>query len=585
MEIYNKYTFLKRTYTSELMHINIINKLLYQIKKIVMKSKLLHFSCLFLFIFSCSENEEEIIFLPELTTEQTTNLTHNSVNITGIISDNGNSQISQKGICWSETSVEPDLNDSKTTHGAGDENFTSKIENLQPGTLYFARAYATNEVGTSYGKIIRFETNPSLVNILTLEASYIEEASATVGATMQIENIDIIEKGICWSTTSLYPDISDSNTKEGTGNDDFESEIKELSPGTTYYARAYATSSEETTYGNFILFKTKLPLPEVTSVAVTDIAQNSAIINGKVEFPSNLLITQRGVCWGIEALPTITGDFTSDGTGSGEFSSTLTSLTENTIYYVRAYAINSEGEIAYGEDISFKTKALAPILTTTAISEIEQTTAKSGGDITDNNGNEIATRGICWSTATNPTISDNKTIDGSGQGVFESSFTNLTPNTTYYVRAYATNSEGTTAYGNEETFTTLPASIEYPETGFFGDNILANSFTEAKTRERYSFSAILPKNTSLKIIITRISTHPIGDDLPQPYWSYSITSRVNWFIEQLDRDTHTQVIEATSDDLTTDLNITSYRPLTMQIDIYENGDETPTITKVVNITN
>ncbi|WP_298552226.1 fibronectin type III domain-containing protein [uncultured Algibacter sp.] len=550
-----------------------------------MKSKLLHFSCLFLFIFSCSENEEEIIFLPELTTEQTTNLTHNSVNITGIISDNGNSQISQKGICWSETSVEPDLNDSKTTHGAGDENFTSKIENLQPGTLYFARAYATNEVGTSYGKIIRFETNPSLVNILTLEASYIEEASATVGATMQIENIDIIEKGICWSTTSLYPDISDSNTKEGTGNDDFESEIKELSPGTTYYARAYATSSEETTYGNFILFKTKLPLPEVTSVAVTDIAQNSAIINGKVEFPSNLLITQRGVCWGIEALPTITGDFTSDGTGSGEFSSTLTSLTENTIYYVRAYAINSEGEIAYGEDISFKTKALAPILTTTAISEIEQTTAKSGGDITDNNGNEIATRGICWSTATNPTISDNKTIDGSGQGVFESSFTNLTPNTTYYVRAYATNSEGTTAYGNEETFTTLPASIEYPETGFFGDNILANSFTEAKTRERYSFSAILPKNTSLKIIITRISTHPIGDDLPQPYWSYSITSRVNWFIEQLDRDTHTQVIEATSDDLTTDLNITSYRPLTMQIDIYENGDETPTITKVVNITN
>ncbi len=550
-----------------------------------MKSKLLYFSCLFLFILSCSENEEEIIFLPELTTEKTTSLTHNSVNITGIILDNGNSQISQKGICWSQTSVEPDLNDSKTTHGVGDEKFTSKIENLQPGTIYFARAYATNEVGTSYGKIIRFETNPSLVNILTLEASLIEEASATVGATMQIENIDIIEKGICWSTTSLYPDINDNNTKEGTGNDDFESEIKELSPGTTYYARAYATSSEETTYGNFILFKTKLPLPEVTSVAVTDITQNSAIINGKVEFPSNLLITQRGVCWGIEALPTITGDFTSDGTGSGEFSSTLTSLTENTTYYARAYAINSEGEIAYGEDISFKTKTLAPILTTATISEIEQTTAKSGGDITDNNGDEIATRGICWSTSTNPTISDNKTIDGSGQGVFESLFTNLTPNTTYYVRAYATNSEGTTAYGNEETFTTLPASIEYPETGFFGDNILASSFTEAKTREDYSFSAILPKNTSLKIIITRTSTHPSNDPSP-PYWSFSITSRVNWFIERLDRDTHTQVLEATSDDLTTDLHIIgSYQPLTMQIDIYENGAETPTITKVVNIIN
>ncbi|WP_136482796.1 fibronectin type III domain-containing protein [Cognatitamlana onchidii] len=546
-----------------------------------MKSKLLHFSCLVMLILSCSKKDEEPTFLPELTTEQTTNLTHNSVDITGIISSNGNSPISQKGICWSETSVEPDLNDSKTTHGAGDEKFTSKIENLQPGTSYFARAYATNGVGTSYGKIILFETNPSLVNLLTLEASTIEDVSATVAATMNVENVDILEKGICWSTTSLYPDTSDNATKEGPGNDDFESELTELSPGTTYYARAYATSAEETTYGNFILFKTKLPLPKVTSIEATDITQNSAVIHGNIEFPSNLLITQRGVCWGLEALPTIDGNFTSDGTGSGEFSSTLTSLTENSTYYARAYAINSEGEIAYGEDISFKTKAPAAILTTTTISDIEQTTAKSGGDITDNHGIEIATRGICWSTTTNPTINNNKTDDGSDHGVFESALTNLTPNTTYYVRAYATNSEGTTAYGNEETFTTLPASIEYPETGFFGDNILASSFTEAKPRESYSFSAILPKNTSLKIIITRTSTHP-NEEIPT-YWSYSTTSRVNWFIEILDRDYHTQVLEATSDDLTTDLRVyIPSKPITMKIDFYENGAETPTKSKILS---
>ena len=94
-----------------------------------------------------------------------------------------------------------------------------------------------------------------------------------------------------------------------------------------------------------------------------------------------------------------------------------------------------------------------PLLITLPITNITQTTAVSGGKITYDGGTAVTTRGICWSTSKNPTIDNNKTSDGTGTGEFTSKITNLTPNTTYYVRAYATNINGT-AYGNEISFIT-----------------------------------------------------------------------------------------------------------------------------------
>jgi hypothetical protein len=94
-----------------------------------------------------------------------------------------------------------------------------------------------------------------------------------------------------------------------------------------------------------------------------------------------------------------------------------------------------------------------PVLTTLAVTEITQTTAKSGGNITSDGGATITACGVCWSTGQTPTISDNKTTDGTGAGIFESNIVGLSANTTYYVRAYATNSNGT-VYGNEISFTT-----------------------------------------------------------------------------------------------------------------------------------
>ena len=102
--------------------------------------------------------------------------------------------------------------------------------------------------------------------------------------------------------------------------------------------------------------------------------------------------------------------------------------------------------------------AVVPTVTTTAISEIDKTTATGGGEVTADGGATVTARGICWSTTQNPTISDSYTTDGTGTGSFTSSMTGLAANTTYYVRAYATNSAGT-AYGEEVSFTTLPDGV------------------------------------------------------------------------------------------------------------------------------
>jgi hypothetical protein len=103
------------------------------------------------------------------------------------------------------------------------------------------------------------------------------------------------------------------------------------------------------------------------------------------------------------------------------------------------------------------TRAAAPTLTTANITDITQNTATCGGNITTDGGAEITARGVCWSTLSGPTTADSHTTDGSGTGVFTSNITSLSANTTYHVRAYATNSLGTT-YGNEVGFTTLPWS-------------------------------------------------------------------------------------------------------------------------------
>lgn len=166
---------------------------------------------------------------------------------------------------------------------------------------------------------------------------------------------------------------------------------------------------------------------------------------------------EKGICYNTATAPTISNNkvaYTGQNS-TATFNVTLTGLNYATKYYARAYATTESGTI-YGDEITFKTLSVVPKLTTAVITAITGTTATGGGNITDNGGEVVTARGICWSTKPAPTTADSKTTDDKGNGVFASNMTNLLGKTTYYVRAYATNSIGT-AYGNEVSFTTLVA--------------------------------------------------------------------------------------------------------------------------------
>ena len=182
------------------------------------------------------------------------------------------------------------------------------------------------------------------------------------------------------------------------------------------------------------------------------------------------------MCWSIKNTPTIGDNKTLDGAGAGNFVSTITELVPNTTYFVRAYATNSSG-IGYGMAMSFITQpATIPVLTTTNITSITQTSASCGGTITSDGAVAITTRGVCWSTSQNPTITDNITSDGNGIGIYSSTLNGLIQNTTYFVRAYATNSAGT-GYGNTLSFATQDGPI------IFNPNLTYGTVTDIDGNE------------------------------------------------------------------------------------------------------
>lgn len=145
-------------------------------------------------------------------------------------------------------------------------------------------------------------------------------------------------------------------------------------------------------------------------------------------------------------------------TTGADITSFTDNLPTNSSYSYRVYSYNSAGNsLAYSNEQSINNSL--PMITTTGVSQITGISGSSGGEIASNGGSDIIARGVVWSISPNPTVSlSTKTVDGSGLGSFTSKLTGLGLNTTYYLRAYATNSAGT-AYGNEISFTTLNVDI------------------------------------------------------------------------------------------------------------------------------
>lgn len=393
-------------------------------------------------------------------------ITQISASSGGLITNSGASNITSRGVCYSNTSTNPTIANSKTNDGTGIGQFTSSLTNLSPNTIYYIRAYATNGIGTAYGDAKSFRTTSATIPVVssTTAASFITLTSAISGGNVTSESgAAVTSRGVCWSNTTSSPTILNSKTVDGTGLGTFTSSLTSLAPGITYYIRAYATNGVGTGYGPAISVRTlTATIPTgVTTNTISSITQTTGIGGGNSSSDGGATITARGVCWSnTTSSPTITNSKTVDGSGVGSFTSSLSGLTTNTTYYVRAYATNSVGT-AYGAYKIFKTAAatVPSGITTSTVSSITQTTASSGGSVSNDGGATITAKGVCWSNTTStPTIYNSITNNGAGTGTFSSSLTGLTSNTTYYVRTYATNSVGT-AYGSVTSFTTAAPTL------------------------------------------------------------------------------------------------------------------------------
>jgi hypothetical protein len=266
-------------------------------------------------------------------------------------------------------------------------------------------------------------------------------------------------RGVCYSSVNSSPtlDVNSNNYvfyDLNTGIGTYTIKIFGLTQNTTYYVRSFATNSLGTNYGNVMSFTSALSTgPSVLSLSYTPHLYSMTLV-GKIVSNNGSLITEYGFVYSINPNLTPMTTFVK-GTTAGNigYSATINGLSTDVLYYWAAYAKNPNP--GYGVIMTGITTSTVPVVVTaSSVTNITQTTATSGGNVTSDGGHPVLARGVeYWST-----LLGAATSNGSGMGVFVSNLTDLESNTFYHVRAYATNSVGT-GYGAEKTFTTSSALV------------------------------------------------------------------------------------------------------------------------------
>jgi uncharacterized protein (TIGR02145 family) len=379
---------------------------------------------------------------PNVTTATISNITQTSATGGGEVTWQGSSPVTTRGVCWS-TSSNPTTSDSHTTDGSGMGSFTSNITGLTANT-YYVRAYATNNAGTSYGDQVSFTTTvgepcPGMPTIT-------DSRDGQVYPTVQIGSQCWLQKNMNYSTGNSW--CYNNNTYCDTYGRlyDWQTALGACPSGWHLPSDSEWTALTDFLGGEFIAGGNMKEAGTDHWVSPNTGATNSSgftalpggyrYFNGYFDY-----LTNYGFYW-----------------SSTEYSSTY--AWHRHLYYIvenvnRDYNLKTHGFSV--RCVQTTGSGTAPTVTTATITNITQTSATGGGEVTSQGSSSVTIRGVCWSTSSNPTTSDSHTTDGSGTGSFTSNITGLTANTPYYVRAYATNNAGT-SYGNQVSFTTTEAS-------------------------------------------------------------------------------------------------------------------------------
>ena len=437
---------------------------------------------------------------PVINTSSLLGITTTSATCGGEVLDDDGYSVTARGVCWS-TSHNPTVANAHTSNGTGVGSFTSSLTGLTPGTTYYVRAYATNSQGTKYGEEVVFATqNPPCPGVPT-----VTDHEGNVYNTIKIGNQCWTKENLRTTTspstgTYLIPAADVYSTYTGKQARWYNNDSATYAPmnyGLLYnwnaavdtFNTAYGETSVNTNSSNALsvtfnghrrgICPVGWHLPSdnewqqltnyMGSVPGYQCGGNSSSIAkalaSTTEWSSNSdacnVGNQQGSnnATGFSAIPAGAG-LAASFILLGQVAYFGSSSQYTTPYKAYCYILSSEqssveSNLGALTDNGLSVRCLrnpVPVVNTGSVLGVTTTTATCGGEVVDDGGFNVTARGICWSTSHNPTIADAHTSNGTGLGSFTGSITGLTQGTTYYVRAYATNSKGT-VYGIEKSYT------------------------------------------------------------------------------------------------------------------------------------
>ena len=393
------------------------------------------------------------VVAPTVTTPTFANVTDSTATLGGNVTNDNGTTVTTRGVEWG-TSLGRTVSEQRTRQGSGGTGiFTVPVTGLPSSTLIYFRAWADNGA-TGYSDPASFTTDaPAAPPTVTVAApANIGQNSATLGGDVTNDGgATVTARGIVWNTSS--PAESGGTTVSmGSGTGSFSQVVSGLPAGTLIYVKAYATNSAGTSYSaTEESFTTAAGLATVATRAVENITATTADLGGNVTSDGGAAVTERGIVWNTTSPPEVGGTVVSMGSGTGPFINTVSGLPTGTQVYFKAYAVNSEGT-AYSGEQSF-TPAGPPVVTATPATGITLNSATMGGEVTNDGGSAVTSRGIVWNTSTPAESGGTLVPMGSGLGTFSQIVSGLPAATQIFWKAYGTNSVAT-GYSGEESFTT-----------------------------------------------------------------------------------------------------------------------------------
>ncbi|MDR1919003.1 MAG: hypothetical protein LBQ65_05070 [Tannerellaceae bacterium] len=331
--------------------------------------------------------------------------------------------------------------------------FRVAITGLEPSTVYIIRAFAVNQMGEGLGAELRKATTDGLGSITTLEPDSIKGTSVIVGGhIIEPGEGDVLEQGVFLSRQA---DMSLKDTLPSPLKvDSFVFKKTELDTMVTYYVQAFVRNSFGTFTGKVDTFTTRSGKPEFEHFSIPEWGFEDATYAAALSSEGDSPLTSKGVCWAETPSPTL--DDNSSINTSEPFTGSIQNLRPFTKYYVRAFATNAAFGTSYSETVEFTTRNNQPVVETTEVLSLANGFAEISGNVLSAGMGNVTVAGFCWASYPNPSILNFKKDISTTEGPFVGSIGELTGGTTYYVRAFAQNSSGQTAYGRELKIETPP---------------------------------------------------------------------------------------------------------------------------------